>query len=503
MSTELFRKYIDILKEDTEEVVAATISEITRLKSALIELETVLANYEGSIHEAAPPPGPPPSSPSTISKILSNPAVQNTLDAGKKSLIKGRRSLIKGGWQGAGLAVAWETLTWLYDWITSKKLDSLRPGDQEIIKKNIQIIRPWTAPDKIKTLDPDLRFRLQHVVELLEKLGMSMGAQPPGIQNEEVDPESEQPEAADPQVDQQLLDLLDRAYGQINESTQIDMKRFVLQNMHLLSEAEQMTIRRDMLSEIDWKDAAEVIGLGALGAKAPGWIAGGYQAAKDKMTKQARIEAEIEAAKQAAEKAADEATAAIDAANQENARITAQNAQAERLWRNTGRLRGDPRPTPIALKPVPTMPADPRFPKRGIFQKGAAAIGRAGMNNPKTAKLIMAAIGLVGMAAAAYSYVKLGVATVDKTLDIANKEVQSKVEEIKSAEDLFKRASQMTDAQLAGTLMLNPEDYLKYAKVEMEFCSGHPNVPKCQERMAQLCKDPVLKELNGGPLDGC
>ena len=510
MSTELFRKYIDILKEDSEEVVAATISDITRLKSALIELETVLANYEGRIHEAAPPPVPPtpPASPSTMSKILSDPSVQNTLASAKKGYIKGRRWAIRGGWQGTAAAVAFEILTRLYDWFTSKKLDSLRPGDQEIIKKNIPIILPWTAPDKLKTLDPDLRFRLLHVVELLEKLGMSLGAQPP-VQNEEVDPESEQPEVADPGVDQELLNLLDRVYDQIDESHQIDTKRFVLQNMHLLSEAEQMAARRDMLSELDWSDLNNLppwaqAALGGGGAiYGPGLVKKGYDAVTGTFTDQAKKEAEIQAAKDAAEAAARDATAAIDAANQENARITTQNAEAERQWRTKSPATRGPRPTPKDLVPVPTMPTRPATPKRGIFQKGAAAIGRWGMRNPKTAKLIAAAVGLGGIVVWLKSVVTGTVATVNTAVDTANTVVKDKATEVQNTRDLFKRAAQMTDEQLAGTLLQNPEDYLKFAKVVMKYCSGHPNEPGCEDRMQKLCKDPVLKDLNGGPLAGC
>jgi energy-coupling factor transporter ATP-binding protein EcfA2 len=125
------------------------------------------------------------------------------------------------------------------------------------------------------------------------------------------------------------------------------------------------------------------------------------------------------------------------------------------------------------------------------------------MAYPKTAKLIAAATALTGMASAALLYYNIAKETVNQTMNIASDAVERQAKEIEANEDLFKRASQMNDAQLAGTLMQNPEDYLKYARIEMEFCSGHPNVPKCKQRMAQLCADPVLKELNGGPLDGC
>jgi hypothetical protein len=539
MSTELFRKYIDILKEGSEEVVVPTISEITRLKIALQELEAVLSNYEGRINEATtPPPVPPtppptpPSSPSYLSRLLSSPAVQDAAAIAKTSFRKNKRSATRGAWQATAAAVTFEILTGLYDWFTSKKLDSLRPGDQEIIKKNIPIILPYTAPDKLRTLDPDLKFRLLHVVELLEKLGMSLGAPPP-VQNEDIDPESEPVEAPESQADREFLNLLDRAYDQIDESDQMAMKRFVLQNMHLLSEAEQMAVRRDMLSEIDWDTAAQLAGAGVAGAafmKAPGWIAGGYQAAKDKMTKQARKEAEIEAAKKAAGTAADEATAAIDAANQENIRITAQNnadelavnqenaritrqnAEAERRWRASPASTRGPRPTPTDLKPPPTpkplvpvpeMPLALKSPRRGPTDRLAAATGRLGMANPKTAKLIAGALALTGMAVSAYYYYKLSVETGKETINIANDYVQKEVQEIKIKEELFKRASQMTDEELAELLLKNPEEYLKYAKVVMEFCSGHPNNPKCQKDLAKLCADQTLTALNGGPLAGC
>jgi hypothetical protein len=532
MSTELFRKYIDILKEASEEVISATIADITRLKSALIELETVLANYEGRIHEdqqarnqnrllevlspeelealrQAANPSPPPSGPSRMSKLLSSPAVQDAMAIGKTSLRKNARSLRKGAFQGAAAAAAWTALTELYDWITSKKLDSLRPGDQEIIKKNIPIIQPWTAPDKLKTLDPDLRFRLLHVVELLEKLGMSLGAQSP-VQNEEVD--SEQPEAPEPQVDQELLNLLDKAYAQINESNHTAIKRFVLQNMHLLSEAEQMAVRRNMLSEIDipdwvnpstwpvWAQAAGGLGAAKYG---PGAVSGAYNAVTDKLTKQARIEAEIEAAKKAAETTATQTAAAIDAANQENARITAQNAEAERQWRTKSPATRGPRPTPKPLVPVPEMPLTLKSPRRGPIDRSAAAIGRTGMKYPKISKLIAAAVGLGSMGAFLYGAVKGTEKTVTTAVDAANTVVQSKATEVENQLDLFKRAAQMTDEQLAGTLLQTPENYLKFANVVMDYCSGHPGTPKCQERMTLLCKDPVLKDLNGGPLDGC
>ena len=561
MSTELFRKYIDILKEDSQEMVISTVSDITRLKIALQELEAVLDKYQDRINEdqkvraqnrlleidlsqmsreqiealrqggslpprgskeaqawqaeldasrasqSTPSSGPAAKEPGTASKFLSkNPTI-------RKILAKGRGSAIRGGAWGTGAFVAYEILTNLYDWITSKKLDDLRPGDQEIIKKNIPIIQPWTAPDKIKTLDQDLRFRLLHVVDLLGKLGMSLAAQPSVVQNEEVAPASDRPEAPDQQVDQKLLDLLDRAYAQIDESTHIDMKRFVLQNMHLLSEAEQMAVRRDMLSEIDipdwvnpsnWPVWAQIAGGAGAYKYGPDMVKKGYNAVTDKLPSgQARIEAEIEAAKKAAEATAAQTTAAIDAANQENARITTQNAEAERQWRTKSPATRGPRPTPTALVAVPEMPPAFTAPKRGLMNKGAAAIGRWKIANPKKVALAAAAIGLVGMGAWLTATVKGTVATVDTVTTAADDAVKAQATELENQLELFKRAARMTDEHLAGTLLQTPENYLKFAKVVMKYCSGNPNTPKCQDRMDRLCADPVLTDLNGGPLAGC
>ena len=245
--------------------------------------------------------------------------------------------------------------------------------------------------------------------------------------------------------------------------------------------------------------------MGVGGAKyGPDMVKKGYNAVTDKLPGgQARIEAEIEAAKKAAEATATQTTAAIDAANQENARITAQNAEAERQWRTKSPATRGPRPTPTALVAVPEMPPAFTAPKRGPIKKGAAAIGRWKIANPKKAALAAAATGLVGMGLWLTAAVKGTVATVEKGVDVANNVVKDRATEIENTRDLFIRAAQMTDEQLAGTLLQNPEDYLKFAKVVMKYCSGNPNEPGCKDRMDRLCADPVLTDLNGGRLAGC
>jgi acetyl-CoA carboxylase alpha subunit len=220
------------------------------------------------------------------------------------------------------------------------------------------------------------------------------------------------------------------------------------------------------------------------------------------MTNQARIEAEIEAAKKAAETAAVKTTAEIDAANKANARITAQYNLDLRKWNAKSPANRPPKPT-LNLVPVPEMPAAYKEPRRGPVNRLAAGTGRAGMAYPKTAKLISGALALSGIAAAALLYYNITKETVIQTTNIASDAVQRELDKINLQKELFKRASQMTDPELAELLLKNPEKYLQWAQIEMEHCSGHPNEPICKTRMAKLCADQTLTALNGGPLAGC
>jgi hypothetical protein len=268
-----------------------------------------------------------------------------------------------------------------------------------------------------------------------------------------------------------------------------------------------------MLSEIDipdwvnpsnWPVWAQAASGGAAAAAGVPLVKQGYNALTNNFFKQADVEAEIEAAKKAAEKAAVKTTAEIDAANKANAIITQQNQFADAQWRATGGpQKGIAPPTPKSLVPVPTMPMAYKEPRRGPGDRTSAMVGRGIRNNPKKAALAAAAIGLGGMVAWLTLAVKTTVATIDTAMTSADDAVKAQVTELENELELFQRAARMTDQQLAGTLLQNPEDYLKFAKRVMRHCSKYPNTPDCQDRMDRLCADPVLTNLNGGPLAGC
>ena len=211
MSTELFRKYIDILKEASEEtVISPNVSDLDKLVIALTRLESVLDKYRDNIQEdqlleidlsqmtraeiealrngtaagsTPPTPPTPPAAGNPISRFVSNnPTIQKIRATSGSDLVKGGAKRL-GQYVSYGVT-AYEILSYLYDRLTKKEFKNLTPVDQRTIRENIPILQQWTAPDKLKTLEPNLRLRLFNVVDLLQKLGMSLNVQSPVVQNE-------------------------------------------------------------------------------------------------------------------------------------------------------------------------------------------------------------------------------------------------------------------------------------------------------------------------------
>jgi hypothetical protein len=257
----------------------------------------------------------------------------------------------------------------------------------------------------------------------------------------------------------------------------------------MLSEAEQMAVRRDMLSEIDWTDVA-MIGGGVFGA--PGiltWIRDWFLARGQDWAKEASAE-------EIAEKIAE--------IEEENRITKIQNDNAERTWKNqNARLlrtggQAAPKPEPKALKELPKIPKELlNRPKQTSLQKVGSGIMKQAIKRPIIAALVGAA-----SSAAIYSYIYAGAAV--KGVEIVGDQAEEKMEEYRSADQMFKVAAQMTDADLEGLLTRDPGRLLAYLKVEMDYCSSFPDHPTCKERMKKICGDPRIKALNGGvALDGC
>jgi hypothetical protein len=315
---------------------------------------------------------------------------------------------------------------------------------------------------------------------------MSLNVQSPAVQNEEAD--AEQPQGIGQPPNQKLLNLIDKAYAEISESDQMATKRFVLQNMHLLSEAEQMAVRRDMLNEIDWETAAW-LGGGALGA-AP-WAVD--------MFRDALVKLGFDWAKTAS---AEEIAKKIAEIEEENRITKIQNGNAERQWEAENRKRSRagltllPKPEPKALTALPEMPKNVPKPPGFLGRVATKALAKTARN-----PMIASIVGTVA-AAAVYSTFYYEAAT--SAMNTADEKVKEWVAKNRSEYEMFKEAAKMTDDWFAGLVQIDPGRLLEYFKIEMDYCSAFPDEPTCQKRMKDICADPGIRALNNGvPLDGC
>jgi hypothetical protein len=324
----------------------------------------------------------------------------------------------------------------------------------------------------------------------------------------------------------------------VKEQDLAQFKKIILQNMHQLSESEQMAVRRDLMSE-DWTNyAAAAMSPGGLAAGAVGGA--GTAAALWAREQAAKVAAE-KAATQAATQAAADVLAAEQenariiaqnnanelAVNQENARITAQNAEAERQWRRQPAAARGARPTPKDLKAVPTpkplvpVPTIPQVEPSKLtkLQKAGAAVGQH--LNPSAAwKLLkknkgVALIATLG-AGLYWLYDKTGLPS-PLSMYTGYKGAETGVNSVKDAlKDLAKDPKKEALQELTATIIkdigtmcgpeggpegcLTPEEFRKKYEAKysaetrkaidvavLDWCINHPGEPGNNERARQIC----------------
>ena len=288
MSTDLFRKYIDILNESTDQ---------TQLTTALDQLDAVLDKYKDKIYESlteAPrtpeqqaqmndlrrgttPPGtltsvsgatPPPQSGTryptrdwrserTIKDIAAREAeavrqqqeiarlekeiaeLNRVANGGlKPGTTKNLKRIVLTLAAGAALYLApkaWDLVTGVYQSFVKYKFQDLAPGDQEIINKNISIIQPYYEQKAFSQLPSSLQTRLITVAVQLGKLKASL-----------ILPNNQLPLTRSQEID--------RAHSlNVNESAAIMAQ---MQQLTQLSDVEQMAVLRALVNE-DWYDDAK------------------------------------------------------------------------------------------------------------------------------------------------------------------------------------------------------------------------------------------------------
>jgi len=519
MSTELFRRYINIINEVSE-------NEMTELTRAITDLETVLAKYKNKIREnqnnraqtrlleidlsqmsreqiealrqggSLPPRG---------SKEAQ--AWQAELDASRAGSTTGPmfgpdkppgpglgsrlKALGRKGATIAGIvALGAEILSQVYDYMMKTDLKDLAPGDQEIIKKNIPIIQSWLDPNKFEILNRygSLQTRLLHVVDLLGKLGLSLksnaAAATPG---------------AVPAADSQTLEKLLNKVQPFNEYYQAELKKIIAENMHLFSEAEKIAVHRDLVSE----DLSDIPGwmMAAGGAAAAGPVASALTWAQVQANK-------LAAEKIAAEKAAEQGSADALAATEQNARLTAQYNDDLRKWRaKSPATRGD-KPT-LKLVPVPTVSsATPPASKLTPLQRMGASVSpgkflKFGAKHPIKAAVGSTALGglywmydLIAPFAKQLIGVNTGLNSIQAGLDAVSKNSPK--------EAYYALFKYLTDNP---TVYRNadPATRKRIDQIQVDFCNNFPREPGCEQRKKEICQDYEVTGPDGKvtSLPGC
>jgi hypothetical protein len=283
MSTELFRKYLNLLNESAD---------LTQLTQSLTELETVLDKYKDKIHESlaaqdplleaprtpeqqaamdalrqggTPTPTAPGElprggtrnptrdwrSPRTIDDQAAREAEALRLEKQAAELEReaakaAKGSVLKRGVKGLGVVgalagaaylapKAWDLITGVYQLFTKYKFEDLESGDQEIINKNISIIQPYYEQEKFSQLPVSLQTRLITVATQLGKLKSKLTL----------------PNNTLPLTRSQEIDAAHKL--NVKENATI---RDQMQQLNQLSDVEQMALLRALVNE-GWYDDAK------------------------------------------------------------------------------------------------------------------------------------------------------------------------------------------------------------------------------------------------------
>jgi hypothetical protein len=145
---------------------------------------------------------------------------------------------------------------------TTGKTSSMSAEDKAAIVQNLAIIQDFVKANP-SAVDADLKARIDRVMAATKAAGVTpgQGGQPPeGKKPAPAVPKLPTATSTDPAKFNTTLDGIDKLLKKYNfESQEFDsffdslteseQRRFIIKNLHLLSEAEQMAERRDMLNE--------------------------------------------------------------------------------------------------------------------------------------------------------------------------------------------------------------------------------------------------------------
>ena len=518
MSTELFRKYINILKESAD---------LTQLTQSLAELETVLNKYKDKIHESlteaprspeqqaamdalrrgetsAPAPASAPGdlprggsrnptrdwrSPITIADQAAreaeavrqqqeiarlekeiaelNRVANGELKPGTRRSLKGIALTLAAGAALYLAPKAWDLVTGVYQSFVKYKFDDLAPGDQEIIRKNIPIIQPYYEQEQFSQLPSSLQTRLITVAVQLGKLKASL-----------ILPNNQLPLTRSQEID--------AAHTLVKENAYI---RDQMQQLTQLSDVEQMALLRALVNEGWYDDAKSAYNstVGAIDSAASsvwnsdilrylGWpvavagsaTAGGYLWSLWKIFSQDYDEKAKAATGTSATAAAPEVPAAPET--------------GPRILGPDGKPLPPSRPAAPARTPVPEIDP-PRLgsPKLAAFKK---FLGTIAGGKKKALQAILASVltSLAGWGLWTAAGVNTGVEVAKDVGKWANNDEDAKAEQVIKRLVVLNKNGQFWDDNF-----VSEEDRRRMLEVVINKCNRYPKDPGCAESKANLC----------------
>jgi hypothetical protein len=509
MSTELFRKYIDILKESAD---------LTQLTQSLSELEAVLNKYKDKIHESLTEAPRTPEQQATMDALrrgeTSAPAAvsgelprggsrnptrdwrspstiadqaareteaarvrQQAAELEKEFAKAAKGSLMKRGLKGlawtlaAGAAAylapkAWNLITGVSQSFTKYNFEDLAPGDQEVINKNIPIIQPYYEQEQFSQLPGSIQTKLIAVAVQLGKLKSSLTL----------------PNNTLPLTRSQEIDA---AHTLVKENASI---RDQMQQLTQLSDVEQMALLRALVNEGWYDDAKSAYNstVGAIDSAASsvwnsdilrylGWpvavagsaTAGGYLWSLWKIFSQDYDE-KVKAATGTSATAAPE----VPAAPETGPRI----------------LGPDGKPLPPSRSATPARTSVPEIesprlgsPKLAAFKKFLGAIA-GGKKKALQAILATALTSLASWGVWTAAGVNTGVEVAKDVGKWADNDEDAKAEQVIRRLDTLNKNGQFWDDNY-----VSEEDRKRMLEVVINKCNRHPKDPGCAEQKANLC----------------
>lgn len=537
MSTDLFRKYINILNESTDQ---------TQLTTALDQLDSVLDKYKDKIYESLTEAPRTPEQQAAMDALRRGTSTSGTLTSvagttpqggtrdptrdwrsertikdiaareaqevlqqqeiarlkkdiaelervangelkpGTRRSLKGIALTLAAGAAAYLAPKAWDLITGVYQSFVKYKFEDLAPGDQEIINKNISIIQPYYEQKAFSQLPSSLQTRLITVAVQLGKLQASLilpNNQLPLTRSQEIDRAHRftvKENATIRDQMQQLTQLSDVEQmailkALVNEGWYDDAKSAYQSTVDTIDSAISSAWNSDTLRYLGWPTALwTVSGLSGLYS--------GWQAFL--LTKEAAAAGVTDLVRSAVASALPPATPGAPAAP-----ATAAPDTGPRI------LGPDGQPLPPSRTPVPTIAP----PELGKTKPSTLSAFKEYLKPIITGKrrALKAALGAALSAIAGWTAgIGVGLNTAKNVAQDVGKWAGN--DRDATAEQVIQRMITLNkNGQFWDDNYVSEEDRKRMLEIAIDKCNRHPKDPGCAEQKANLCS--LIPGLKGCP----